>query len=217
MILVVYNHFFPNDAGNQMSLISDIIIEPLFILSLVIAIVGCHRIFLKYSTPEENNKLFRWTGNEIRYIGWWLLIGIVISLISIPVVLLVMPILTNSINDNSTLYPLLLFIGLPIFYVASRWSMVLPASAIDIKNKTLTWSWDMSKDNGWRLTLLISILPFFFDTIFEFLPHYDSIVYSLFVGMGWLIIGVIEIGLLSLSYEHLSKLKINDLEPDKMS
>ncbi len=34
---------------------------------------------------------------------------------------------------------------------------------------------------------------------------------------GWLVIGVIEIGLLSLSYDHLSKLKINDFEPDMIS
>ena len=180
----------------------------MFLVSLVMAVVGCHRIFLMSPNVVEDAKPFHWTGNEIKYAGWWLLIGICIYLVIIPFSLLLIPLMMNSALSNALeneviIYLLLGLVYLPLLYIISRWSLVLPSSAIDIHGKSLGWSWRLSEGNGWRLTLLIGILPLMMDILFTLLPAYDSPVFSIFYGAVWLIIGVVEIGLLSLSYAFL--------------
>jgi hypothetical protein len=43
-------------------------------------------------------------------------------------------------------------------YVAARFSVVLPATAIDDK-VTLRWAWQQSARNGWRLAVLVGAFP----------------------------------------------------------
>ena len=96
-------------------------------------------------------------------------------------------------------------------YVASRGSLVLPSSAIGIHGKSFGWSWRLSSGNGWRLTLLLSFLPSIMYGIFSLLPIYGSLFFALFYGTLWLAIGVVEIGLLSLSYRFL----VSNLEKER--
>ncbi|MCK5830675.1 MAG: hypothetical protein KAH20_10260 [Methylococcales bacterium] len=176
----------------------------LFLVSFVMAIVGYHRIFLMDWSEVEKMKLFGWTGNELKYVGWWVLIGLCAELITLPFLLLI-PIMTPLIErffENQDVFDNLI-IYLPIYYVGSRWALVLPSSAIGIHEKTFSWSWQLSDGNGWRLTFLICLLPVTLELILGLLPTFDSIIYSLFVGFIWLIVGVIETGLLSLSYSYL--------------
>lgn len=111
------------------------------------------------------------------------------------------------IAARSVLGALVLQIILPIFqsYIFSRLSLVLPATAIDERNFTISSAWKISSGNGWRLTLLVALLPFTIYLLLNFLPEYDSILYYLITWFAWLIVSVIEIGLLSLSYSYLSK------------
>jgi len=186
----------------------------LYVFTIVMAIIGCHRAFLLNNDSVENTKAFRWSGRETRFIGWWIIIGFCSALIALPIMLILMPQLTDvtdEIKDNDFLtYLQMGVISVPIYYVASRWSLVLPATAIDERHKTLSWAWGLSSGNGWRLTLLIGFLPFTTDLIFNYLPEYESIIYSLVVGLAWIIVGVIEIGLLSLSYSFLSNAVTDD-------
>ena len=56
----------------------------------------------------EDSKLFNWTGNEIKYAGWWILIGIVAFLITIPFILLSLP-LGQSLDNFSENTVILIF------------------------------------------------------------------------------------------------------------
>jgi hypothetical protein len=187
------SHFFSDSESTALAIFS-ILLNIAFYLSLVMAIVGCHRIFLLDSSVVEGSNLFNWTGNEIKYIGWMIFIGLCASLIPLPLILM---------TSLENFLAIAVLINIPICYVISRWSLVLPSSAIDIHGKNLTWSWELSDGNGWRLTLLIGFLPFIMDIVFSSLPTCDSIIYSLFHGAAWLIVGCIEVGLLSLSYKFL--------------
>ena len=173
------------------------------------AIIGCHRTFLLNSESISNTKTLRFSGREIRFIGWLILITFCLLLIMFPSVFL-LPIAEGSVSGA-----LVLQITLQIFqwYIFSRLSLVLPATAIDERNFTISSSWDASSGNGWRLTLLVALLPFTIYLLLSFLPEYDSIFYYLITWFVWIIISVIEIGLLSLSYSYLSKHahKNNDL------
>jgi len=52
------------------------------------------------------------------------------------------------------------------------------------------------------------------DIIFSLLPTYESIIFALFHGLVWIVVGVIEIGLLSLSYNFLVNNEITE-NPDE--
>lgn len=85
----------------------------------------------------------------------------------------------------------------------SRCSLILPSCAIGISGRSFLWSWEQSSGNGWRLTLLIGVLPFATDLFFGLLPKSESLLVSLLEGVLWLAIGVIDVCLLSLSYKLL--------------
>lgn len=219
-LILVSSHFMVNEEGNPWLIEVSILLTIAFVLSLTMAIVGCHRIFLLGDNVVERASLFYWTGNEIKYIGWWILIGICSAFIAIPFMLILMPFIMSSlegfVDNQSASNAIMSMIYIPIYYVASRWALVLPSSAIDIHGKNLTWSWRLSAGNGWRLTLLISLLPFLTDIIFSLMPLYESLFFTLLQGTLWLVIGVVEVGLLSLSYKFLVLNEARDDTDDKV-
>ena len=208
LLSTVYMRFI---VGNQeLEEIGTFIIPILFIVSLVLGIVGCHRTFLLEGNDVQNTKAFRWTGRETRYVGWWILISLCVVLLMLPAVLILASGMDDFVGfmfDNKYVYlPIFGVINVFAYYFLSRFSLILPATAIGVQNKTLSWAWNLSSGNGWRLTLLIGVIPFMTNLVFEFLPEFDSMLYSILVVIIWLVVGVIEIGLLSLSYSYLSKL-----------
>lgn len=195
----------PNKGSVQTALIITSAIA--FAISLVMTTIGCHRIFLLGDSPINSESLFHWTGNEFKYIGWWLLITLCTILIAIPCMFILTPfissIVENSFDSPAIIVALISLIYIPIFYVASRWSLLLPSAAISKHGKNLLWSWELSSGNGWRLAVLIGFLPFTTDLLFELLPAHNSIALSLLEGFLWLVVYIIEVGALSLSYKFL--------------
>jgi len=173
-----------------------------FAISLVMAIIGCHRIFLLGEEVVENTSLFHWTGNEIKYIGWWILIGFCAMVVMIPFTMLT-PLMVSATNNSYVWIALPTLMTIPVLYLFSRWSLLLPSSAVGIHGKSLSWAWGLSSNNAWRLTLLVGLLPVLGDSIFSLFPAQGSLFIDLIKGALWLVIGVIEIGLLSLSYKFL--------------
>jgi hypothetical protein len=178
-----------------------ILVSIVYFGTMIMAIIGCHRTFLLNSESISNTKTLRFSGREIRFIGWLILIMLCVILIMLPSAFLL------AIAARSVSGALVLQIILPIFqwYIFSRLSLVLPATAIDERNFTISSAWNISSGNGWRLTLLVGLLPFAIGLLLSFLPEYDSIFYYLIIWFVSIIISVIEIGLLSLSYSYLSK------------
>ncbi len=207
-VLFAFNNpFSPSLDGNVTHFAISLSLGIAFFLCLVIAIIGCHRIFLLGESVVEKSGLINWTGNEFKYIGWWIYIGLCAAIIAFPIMFIVIPIMSTFLESffyNRTILNIIgALINIPLIYIISRWSLVLPSSAIDIHGKSLSWSWELTEGNGWRLTLLIGFLPILFDTIFNLLPAFDSILSIVFYTTLWLIIGVVEVGLLSLSYKFL--------------
>jgi hypothetical protein len=210
-ILSIYGNFSGSNFESFDITIIKVVIYILFITSLVIAIVECHRIFIIGPEIVSNSNLLNWTGNELRYAGWWLIIGIYAVIIFIPLMILVIPITSSSLGESSDNNPVFYFlfglINIPFYYLISRWSLVLPSCAIGKHGKSMSWSWGLSAGNSWRLTLLISGVPFVVDSVSDLLPFSESLIYSLVLGGLWLVVGVVEIALLSLSYAYLIKFR----------
>ena len=198
---IVFSHFSDNQNSSLIAL--NFIWFFVISLSLVMAIIGCHRVFLLGDNVVKETSLFHWTRNEIKYIGWWVWIGLCTSFFTIPFLLIDTIPIEQYIDHKLIVDTINNLIYLPLYYLISRWSLVFPSSSIDIHGKDLTWSWNLSAGNGLRLTILISLAPFLANFIFSLLPQHSSLFLSLVEGTIWLVIGVIEVGLLSLSYQFL--------------
>jgi hypothetical protein len=213
-ILIMIQHLTIGGDDSNIDLIIGVITAIAFAVTLVMAIVGCHRLFIFGPKEEGEYKLLEWTGNEIKYVGWWLIIGFVAGLIGISFSLMLVPFMQNGFEgfmDNQLLvYAAITFINILFYYLFSRWSLVLPASATDNHGKTLSWSWNLSENNGWRLMILIGLLPFTTDLLFSLLPEDQPIIVDLITGFFWVVIGIFEVCLLSLSYSFIQSHQSDD-------
>ena len=204
-MLMLFDYFMPetlNFDSGTLALIQQACIGVLTCLSLVIAVVGCHRLFLL----ENNQKPLFWSGNEFSYLIWWILMTIYMVLIMLPFALLLIP-LTGFLESSYSglIEVVIVVLNIPLYYLISRWSLLLPAVATGKRDVNIPWSWRLSKGNAWRLTLLIGLFPFTKEMVFAFVPETESLLFSFADNLLWLVIGVVEVGLLSLSYEFLIK------------
>ena len=57
---------------------------------------------------------------------------------------------------------------MPALYVIARLSLVFPATAID-RGANLRWAWRASRGNGWRLVVVVTVLPWIVSHVFGLL------------------------------------------------
>ena len=203
-----------------------------FIVTYTMAIVGWHRIYLKNSFEQlDETQILRWSWRELRFIGWTILIGLGSAFIALPIMcfmmfgmVAIMAPLSFALNGTapeglSMFAPILMLIIMPLFYlpiayIVARWSLILPEVAVSDNPVSFSLAWDLSRNNGWRLVFLIGIISFivniFLAIINLFLPQWASIVFSMLTS----VIFVMEVGLLSVSFDYLFKHRNKMLEAE---
>ncbi|WP_315983484.1 hypothetical protein [Aliamphritea spongicola] len=121
--------------------------------------------------------------------------------------MLILPVMTGVWNPLSgNLYVLWLqtyLIYLPFIYLFVRCVLIFPAIAIDAEERGPVMAWRLSKGNGWRLVFLIALLPMLTDLLGIALLDYAGAVAEALQIVVWAVCGVIEVGLISLSYAWL--------------
>jgi len=155
-------------------------------LIFTLVAIGCHRMIILEEKNERWVDFFRWSNREIRFFIWSFLIYFLGMLLLLLPIFIGSPnflqtgidavmeylvfmdyFLINWLIPNAWIQKIWIYVftmGIPLMeyflflYVLSRASLVLPATAIDEK-ATLSWAWDRSTGNGWRLTLMTTI-PF---------------------------------------------------------
>lgn len=202
LLLVILLYFLlSNFNENEVSashILSSFLLFLLFGLSIVMMIIAIHRKLIL--NRDLNRKWIQWTGNEIKYMGWMILITICVIFISIPGFYIVSEIIQTEDESVILVSKFMAWVlNLFILYFVARWSLVLPSSAIGEHGNSLTWSWDLSSGNGWRLTALIA-LPV---VMLDLLPVYESDFYSMIMMFLWVFLSVFEIVALSLSFQFL--------------
>ena len=213
-LLAIAAHYIePTIFFNKSTLISPfaMVLGLASLITLIMAIVGCHRIFLLGPTETEQTRPFRWTGNEFRYALWWLAVtvlfagsGILYAFIFTSATELTTPLNSEYPFISSIIMALFM---LPLYIVFVRVTVVLPAAAIGKANIGFGWAWHFSSNNSWRLVALLGILPFILNLISDQIPLVNDLWLNLLKGAIWLITGVISIALLSLSFDALSELE----------
>ena len=164
----------------------------LLIISLVL--VSCHRIFLMSNEDIKKTKILRFGVREWNFLAWFIKTGLIILL---PYYLF--SLIIEGIGITITFIDNILFI--PLLYVFSRLSLVFPATAVGSKNTSFTDAWKLSQNNGWHLTFLVGFIPWCLGLAEELLFNLTD--YHLVIDFIWLIIGLFELGLLSISYAYL--------------
>ena len=219
IVLLVLAFFFAkwgsslegDNGSGVLALILIVLVVGIF-MTITSAMIACHRIFILGESSMKGFKLISWTPREWRFIAWWIVIGLITSVVFLPIQVLLLPILGQAHgNTNVTTAYIVLYIGqIPAMYVFSRLALVLPATAVD-KKPNLTWAWTISRGNGLRLLVVIGLIPLMTDLIFQVLAAarnlavLESIVYGVVWMVIWSYIAVVEIALLSLSYKVLRK------------
>ncbi|MCF6318795.1 MAG: hypothetical protein L3J83_05900 [Proteobacteria bacterium] len=174
----------------------------IFLIVFSIVMVGCHRVFLMNDDDIGNTATIRLGVREWNFMAWWIKLGLIMAVLFIPTMLLIIPFYVNIESEpNDWVF---LVITIPMIYILSRLSLVFPATAVQNTNTSLAKTWKLSSGNGWRLTLLIGLIPFLTSFFLELLPIADSIYYYIVSSIAWLAVGLFELGLLSMSYAYLS-------------
>jgi hypothetical protein len=174
-------------------------------------IVTCQRLILLGDESVARFGPLKWTWRETRFVGWFVAIVACIIWISIPAGILLELLLLPFDEFSSYLDELpsdswiSYLLAAPFFYVMARWSLVIPATAVD-ERPDLRWAWRCSRGNGWRLVLVVWLLPWAISSAHELLVREQSTLIEDVLSFAlWLVLFVIEIAALSLSYRELSQ------------
>ena len=165
--------------------------------------VTCHRIIILGPNSVPELGIRKWTMRETRFLGWLIGVYIMIGLMIFGVALF--PSMISPLFGEKAIYyiPLSVVAALPGVYVLSRLSLIFPAVSVDEKID-IKWAWDISRNNGWRLAIIVGLLPIavgYVQTILE--GENDDIFKNTLLMLIAFVVLIIEIAALSLSYKEL--------------
>lgn len=130
----------------------------------VLFAVACHRIVLLGEDSLFNRWGLYWTAREMRFIGWSILVGLLLFL----VLMLTFPIVWAVVELAAAADMPIEWLGegaaevlgwaiyAPTAYLMSRICLVLPATAVDQRPR-LGDAWRLSRGNGWRLAIALAV------------------------------------------------------------
>ena len=187
----------------QMGSLAEFVILVLYVPAFTVFAVTCHRLILLGDDSVPNYGLMKWSKRESRFIGWsllgyfaWFAISMLVMFFSVG--------LTGSLQALPVTWveyaPYCMLI--PGTYLIARFSLLLPATAVDQRHD-LTWAWAVTEKNGWRLVLLVGVLPIALWYGLSYLLERSVIVDFVIYAVGC-VLYVVEVAALSLSFQYLT-------------
>ena len=176
-------------------------------LSLISFLVYCyfvisvHRVVLLHE-DYAGVVIPRLSWRVARYLIWFVVVSLILGLIAAPLMIL------NHLMSNDTAgldKSLLVYfvIMLPAVYVMARLSLIFPAVALD-KRPNIERAWAMTKNNGWRMFIVIGVLPYLFTLLENVISREEStFVEDIVILLLNYVFLIIEISALSFSYQYL--------------
>jgi hypothetical protein len=113
---------------------------------------SCHRIILLGAESLPNEFGLYWSYRETRFTGWLVAVAIVYALVSAPFALLIL-VAPQLLHDLQISWYLQVFVA---SYFEGRFSMVLPATAVDQK-MDLRGSWYLTRGSGLAIAVALFI------------------------------------------------------------
>jgi hypothetical protein len=176
--------------------------------------VSCHRLVLLGPSPDTLVPRLRWGLRESKFFAWLVLFVLLFFGVRLTLLLVSMNLLTLSLYsagvEPSRFLSVAWFRGFDYlsyaitFYLTARFSLILPATAIDAK-VGLRWAWKQSARNGLRLALIVGALPWVLTYAVSFATPEDPALPELIIAVILTVFALMfEIVALSLSYHDLS-------------
>ncbi len=207
-VVLIVDHMIAPLARQELGWISTLILVVLFGLAFALFAVTCHRLILlgDHSVPQYG--LIRWSSRETRFVSWTLLIYLCAWVAAVVPNILAFHFMSGAPRPSWpmswAMFAISFFaiMALP-GYLFARLSVLLPATAVD-ERPSFNWAWKITKGNGWRLFLVVGVLPI----VLWLGPGYllgHSVIVDLVIYSAGCVLYVVEIAALSLSYQHLTR------------
>ncbi len=171
--------------------------------------VTCHRIIL---LDEKHSGIVipRLSFRLLRFFGWFILLTIMFGIFVIPFFLLYNFSIIDFIDSTYIKVGLYYSATVPALYIFGRLSLLFPAIALD-ERPVANRSWDATKHNGWRMFVVVGILPIVFPIVQRLvMSEESSVAEDIALMLLYLFFLIIEVAALSLSYKYLV------LEPEEV-
>lgn len=171
--------------------------------------VTSHRLVLLDAQTIASRMVPRWSWRETRFFLWMAAVGLIFAGMVYGVATFLLSLWMPwmpEIEPNSTWFQWSVVAAkLPAFYVFGRLCLIFPATAVDRK-VDLKWAWASTRKNGWRLVLIVGVLPWLVSSAVTLLYRENATALETIVltVLGCALIAV-EIAAISLSYRELTK------------
>ncbi|MCP4279262.1 MAG: hypothetical protein GY776_04525 [Alteromonas sp.] len=107
----------------------------------------------------------------------------------------------NNLSENTNL--IRDFLHLPLMYLVGRFSLIFPATAVDLR-ASLRWSWSATRNNGLNILCVVGLLPWLLYVLLSFVQRDNStIVEQAIIALLTYVVTAIGIFALSLTYREL--------------
>ena len=173
----------------------------------VLFAVTCHRLVLLDPQVVASRIAPRWSRRETHFFLWMIGVWLIFAAVTFALTTALLNVWLPWVSEpNSTLFGWTVFLAkLPAFYLFARLCLVFPATAVD-RNVDLKWAWSRSANNGWRLVLLVAVLPWVISHAVGLLYRGNASVVEIillqFVACAFF---AVEVAAISLSYRELTK------------
>jgi hypothetical protein len=95
------------------------------------------------------------------------------------------------------------FLYLPLMYFVGRFSLIFPATALDLKG-SLKWSWNATRNNGINILCIVGLFPWLMYILLSFVYRDDpTIIEQVIMALLTYLVTAIGIFALSLTYRAL--------------
>ena len=180
-----------------------------FVWSALFAVfaVTCHRLVLLDAASVASRPVPRWSWRETRFFYWLIGIWMICWGAGIAAMTLIINLATMVIGPSSDGWfsEARYLASVPAYYLFARLSPIFPATAIDAK-VDLKWAWKLTRGNGWRLFVVVAILPWLISEVVGLLyrGNATAVETTLLTLLGSALFAV-EIAAVSLSYRELTR------------
>jgi hypothetical protein len=168
--------------------------------------VTCHRLVLLDASAIAARLVPRWSWRETRFLLWQSILWFGVMVITMGATIGITLSLTDNANWTKGAWARWVFeiSMIPMLYLFARFSMIFPAIAVDRK-ASLGWSWEMTRHNGWRLTLVVGLLPWVIGQLLGLaLREESTVAESMALTSVTTLLLAVEVASLSLSYRELT-------------
>jgi hypothetical protein len=167
--------------------------------------VTCHRLVLLEPRRLGGIPSPRWSQRETRFLFWVVTLWIIYMAVWWLALLVAGNVLPRSAGPQGWFDLIQHVAKLPALYVLARLSLVFPATAID-RPAGLKWAWRTSRGNGWRLVVVITVLPWLLSHLVGLLYRDEATAAEIVVltVLGTAVFAL-EIAALSIAYRELTR------------